>query len=179
MQVNKANNNTNNVNFKAKPIVQISEEMIGYIGNRKPLECAQLTDELAAIVRVFNRAAGNIGQETDTLTLKSVHHYMFEIVPNDAKREEDKLKLYFWGGQTPPMTQMVECIRTLARKFGDNKTIDLEQLCARPYQDWAYKPDCKKIIRLPFADRPIVRNKPKKLTVKDCLNMVRNLNTKA
>lgn len=179
MQVNRVNNNTNNVNFKAKPVVQISEEFIQHIGTQKPLTCALLADELAAILRVFNRAAGNIGQDTDTLTLQSVQNFMFEIVPNNANRKEDKFPVYFFGGQIPPMTQMVDCIRALAKKFGDNKKIDLEQLCARPYQDCAYQLEGGKIIRVPFADRPVVRNKPKKLTVKDCLNMIRSLNTKA
>lgn len=179
MRVNRVDNNTNNVNFKAKPIIQIGEELIEYLGTRPRVECAQLTDELAAIVRFFSRASSTIGKESDTFALQSTGNYMLNIVPNAARRDEDKLTVPFFGAHISPMVQMTRGISLLASKFGNNKKLNLDLLCSRPYADFTYRLDGEKVVRVPFADRPTVSDAPQELTVEDCLNMIRSLNTKA
>ncbi len=177
MQVNKINNN--NVSFKAIPVVNIGEDFLEYVGTRPTkLECAMYADELAAVVRVFKRAAGNLGQEADTLALNSINNYMLQITPPSVTREDEKLSVYFTE-KSSPITQMLDHIMALAKKLGDNKKIDLAQLYARPYQDWIYRFEGEKMIEVPFADRPAISDAPQELTVEGCLDRIRSLNTKA
>lgn len=177
MQVNRVNNNTNNVNFKARPIVRIGDDFLDSLGKQEPMKCAYLTDEVVALINFFKRAAGNIGTDSDTLNLRSFGVYMFEITPNNLQKQDNRLPVYFLDPN--PMSQMIRCIRILAKKLGDNNKIDLNQLCAHPYQDFLYQPDGGKLKILRLDETPHASEMPQELTVQDCVKRVKMLNTQA
>lgn len=181
MQVNRVNNNTNNVNFRAKPVVKIGNKFFNALRALPPIDCATQANKATNIVRLFKRVAPGIAKEDDVLILRDNKSTLsgLEIALERNDHESVNEWVSFFSDDSSPMEQMQGALRSLSMIYGKNDSIDFEQVLLNPYADYLYREVDGVMQRVPFLDRPPISDKPQVFTVDDCLNMIRNLNTKA
>lgn len=180
MQVNRVNNNTNNVNFKARPMVQIGEDFFNRLRVLPPVNCAILASEAANVVRFFRRAAPGIAEEGDVLILRSDKTYPGTLEIALARKDFEDLneRVSFFSDGNSPMREMQGALRSLCIKYRKNESIDFEQILRNPYANYLYSRGAENLItRVPILDRPAISTESHVITIEDCINELKALNT--
>lgn len=180
MQVNRINNNTNNVNFKAKPVVKLGDKFFDAFRALAPLDCATQASEAANVIRFFKRVAPGIAKEDDVLILRSDEIYpsTLEIALARNDYEDVNEQVSFLSKDSSPMRDMQVALRSLSIKYRKNKSIDFEQTLMNPYTNYLYSQGTGNLIRrMPILDRPAISTEPQAITIEDCINELRALNT--